>query len=37
MQGLWGELYHYAKPALRVGPYFHVLDQVNSTLKYKLS
>jgi hypothetical protein len=37
MQGLKGEIYHYVKPALRVGPYFHMLAlvQVKLNLNYK--
>jgi hypothetical protein len=37
MQGLKGELYHYAKPALGVSPYFHHFNQELSSLDFKQS
>jgi hypothetical protein len=36
MQSLKGELYHYAKLALRVGPYFHILAQIQVKLNFNI-
>jgi hypothetical protein len=36
MQGLKSKLYLYAKPALRVDLYFHILALVQAKLNFKL-
>jgi hypothetical protein len=37
MQGLKGELYNYAKPALGVDPYFHHFKHEGKIIKLKQS